>query len=131
LPADNVTLTDVNGRVITASVLSYDANGVTIRVNGKNTTVAWGKLNAATADKIKGGVNAAPAPATAAKAGAAAANVAGQRAIIILPFEQQERNGICGAASMLNILKLLDPTLKLSQTELFALFNSRRAGSGR
>lgn len=53
----------------------------------------------------------------------------GKRVILALPFEKQDRGGICAAASTLNILKFLDPKIQLSQTELFALFNSGRSGA--
>ena len=53
----------------------------------------------------------------------------GKRAFLALPFEKQERGGVCAAASSLNIIKFIDPELKLDQRELFAMFNDGRSGA--
>lgn len=53
----------------------------------------------------------------------------GKRVFLALPFTQQDKGGICAAASMLNVLQYLDPALQLSQKELFALFSNRTSGA--
>jgi hypothetical protein len=53
----------------------------------------------------------------------------GQYAFLALPFERQGRGGICTAASALNILRFIDPTIALEQTELFSMYDSGKSGA--
>lgn len=53
----------------------------------------------------------------------------GHYAFLALPFDAQEKSGICAAASTLNVIKFLDPEIGLAQKELFALFNGRSGGA--
>lgn len=53
----------------------------------------------------------------------------GKRVILALPFEKQTGGGTCAAAATLNILKFLDPQLKINQLEMFTLFNSGKTGA--
>ena len=53
----------------------------------------------------------------------------GQYAFLALPFELQDKGGICTAASSLNVVKYLDPELDIKQKEVFALFNDSNGGA--
>lgn len=69
LPADNVELTDVNGRTITVTVLSKSREGLTIRnAEGKEFILAYRDLDTMSRAKITGvtgtSVTAPPAPQT-------------------------------------------------------------------
>ncbi len=52
-----------------------------------------------------------------------------QFAFLALPFEKQLPKGVCAAASMLNVISYMDPGITLGQTELFAMFNEKKAGA--
>ena len=50
-------------------------------------------------------------------------------AFLALPFDKQEPGGICAAASTLNILQFIDPSLQMSQRELMSIFNNEKSGA--
>ncbi len=52
------------------------------------------------------------------------------KVFLALPFEKQDRTGICTAGALLNVLKYGDPKLLLTQDELFMLFASGKSGAG-
>ena len=41
-----------------------------------------------------------------------------------LPFEKQMLKGVCAAASVLNIVRYMEPTIDLNQEEMFGLYNN-------
>jgi hypothetical protein len=51
------------------------------------------------------------------------------KVFLALPFDKQDRGGICTAAALLNIIQYVDPGVQLSQEELFTLFNDGRSGA--
>lgn len=48
---------------------------------------------------------------------------------LALPFQKQEKGGICAAASALNVLQFIDPEFKLTQQEFFKLLNENNSGA--
>jgi hypothetical protein len=53
----------------------------------------------------------------------------GNEVFLALPFEKQDRGGICASAALINCLKYKEPEIKISQEELFSLFNKGRSGA--
>lgn len=52
-----------------------------------------------------------------------------EKVFLALPFDKQDRGGICVAAALLNVIQYVDPGIKLSQDELFTLLNDGRSGA--
>jgi len=55
--------------------------------------------------------------------------IPGEFIFLKIPFEEQLEDGICTAAASLNAIKFIDPSIPLSQRELFTLFTRRSAGA--
>lgn len=55
--------------------------------------------------------------------------IPGQFAFLALPFEKQGKGGICAAASALNIMRFIDPSIQMEQRELFSLYNGGQSGA--
>lgn len=53
--------------------------------------------------------------------------VPGKFVFIYLPFEKQMLKGVCAAASVLNAVKYIDPTIVLNQDEMFCLYNNNQS----
>ena len=52
------------------------------------------------------------------------------KVFLALPFEKQNRSGICTSGALINVLKYGDPKIPLTQDELFMLFASGKSGAG-
>lgn len=96
LPADNVELTDTNGRKITVTVLRHNIKGVTIRMaDGKEHQIAWDTLSLETVEKILGKGAERPVDAAIAHQEAvrkAQAEQAAERAAGRIAAEQARQN---------------------------------------
>lgn len=50
-------------------------------------------------------------------------------AFLALPFIKQTNGGICAAASAVNVISYIDPSIDLKQGELFKIYNDREGGA--
>ena len=55
--------------------------------------------------------------------------VPGKFVFLALPYEKQLLKGVCAAGSVLNVLQYMDPTIDLSQDEMFGLYNNQSEGA--
>ena len=55
--------------------------------------------------------------------------VPGQFVFLALPYEKQLLKGVCAAGSVLNVLQYVDPTIDLTQDEMFGLYNNQIEGA--
>ena len=137
------TLTTADGRKLEGTILSNDANSIQFRrtTDNKEFTLELSKLSS---DDQKFIAELTDAPQKGADEEATETHSKGwpadfqfkttlvqpqKLAFLALPFDKQEPGGICAAASTLNILQFLDPSLQMGQRELMAVFNSEVSGA--
>lgn len=118
------TITDVQGRSLDGTILAKMGETIlfkrtigeqTFKIKIDSLSTEDQKFIATLSEKVEGKVFQVMDP--------------GNKVILAIPFEEQERGGLCAAASILNVLKFLDPELNIKQVEMLALCNDKRSGA--
>ena len=55
--------------------------------------------------------------------------VPGMFVFLVLPYKKQLLKGVCAAGSVLNVLQYMDPTINLTQDEMFGIYNNQLEGA--
>lgn len=127
------TITDVQGRALEGTILGKQGDQIRIKrkSDGKEFTINADTMSVADREYLtslpEGNYDKTQAGAKGAKIETINTPI---KVFLALPFEKQDRSGICTAGALLNVLKYGDPKLPLTQDELFMLFASGKSGAG-
>jgi hypothetical protein len=127
------TITDLQGRALEGTILGKQGDNIRIKrkSDGKEFTINAATMSVADRDYLTSLPEGDYSKSVAAANGGKIEGVnTPEKAFLVLPFEKQDRSGICTAGALLNVLKYGDPKLPLTQDELFMLFASGKSGAG-
>jgi len=127
------TITDVQGRALEGTILGKKGDKIRIKrkSDGKEYTINADTMSVADREYL---TSLPEGDYDKPQAGAKSAKIetinTPNKVFLVLPFDKQDRAGICTAGALLNVLKYGDPKFPLTQDELFMLFASGKSGAG-